>query len=441
MSKSFHTVRIDRAAAPSSVKRDVRKYLWKNNDLVASGVWRKKAKRALALSIMGRAMGLHYMPLLGLALVYLRRARRILGPRHVSFELPTFSPVSQTIVTCRDAIFRFGLRFDQKFRFTSPEIFMRVAHQLGFTETVSLDDPGVRIELPSRHVVGGIAAFLCYTLRFGHTVTALDDAGEPFGWESTRTSRVLRYVSVHIHERFCRLVKAEFSLFRVSHATKVHWNQRVRAKFEMAMANEFRAYPDRIVNVAAFVDGKFISAQRSTDDRVNMQQFMYNGNHSDHGINFLAITSPCGLVLVMDGPWPGKENDLVMVRQGGFYNMLPDAFGRFDVLGDAIFGNDFNIKRVPNAAELERDEYRGKVGATIGSMRSAVEHTFAQMTRMWPYFTEKAKMNIERQSARDWLVCTVLLNCRMCVEGGQQASFYGVLPPALETYLDETRMI
>ena len=57
------------------------------------------------------------------------------------------------------------------------------------------------------------------------------------------------------------------------------------------------------------------------------------------------------------------------------------------------------------------------------------------MTRMWPFFTMKDKNTLAHFHGREWIVACVLLNCRICAEGGQQGVFFNLVPPTLGQYL------
>jgi nuclease HARBI1 len=117
------------------------------------------------------------------------------------------------------------------------------------------------------------------------------------------------------------------------------------------------------------------------------QEFFYNGKEKEHGIKFLAVTTPDGIIRLFNGPGLGKSHDARLLRDSRLLQSLHAFFsnptwidGMYHVYGDVAFPLSLYIMRgfkgnLDDAQELFNKE--------MSSVRISVEWAFGLDTNLW----------------------------------------------------------
>jgi hypothetical protein len=399
------------------------------------------ATAALHSAIAAYMLGLHALQM---AIIYY-------GAPFERVESLCFVPISNPITCVADAAHRFELRFGSMFHFRSPGMIATVICALGLATSDNVLDPGIRLVCSkgSGNVFYGAQLLLLYVFRLVGDYASLDSVGELFGMEATRASRAFSTVSYFLYTKFRHLFTWDYSLSRLSESTLERFSTAVEQKY-IAEATHYGCHdgilPVPIRRVFAFMDGTFIASKRPSNNTQNLaidrQALQYNGDKCKHGAQYIASTLPNGILFGLCGPFPGKENDLFMVRHSGVHlamDSLQVTSRGYRMLGDGLFQNVMGITRVPTLADIKSNIATSRQSKAIASTRSAIEHGFGAIKRAYRYFTTD-KFTTAFFHGREFINAALLINCRTCLEGAQQGVFFDQVPPSLSVYLSGAQL-
>ena len=460
-------VEIHRFRRPNEVPRSHRPYLVKPIEEVRHRTWLKRYKELMKVARERRTSGLQWKRIAIAAAAAYQMSRDALGEPVVIIDLPRFEPVEEPIRSVRDAVRHVGSieTFVSMYRIGSPEDVQLIAFRLALCTTRNLDDMGFVLkdrnpvpEKSHRHKFGSIMAFLLYLFRLSGTVTDEGMLGAPFGLEKTRVSRCLNMIGDWIYKRHAECLTSYSNLGRVKPQTYQMYKHAMELKYQSIMmqkgyADDAATLAEGYEGIAFLVDGTFLDANRLGEHgdlaHLDAQRWLYDANHGGHGIGFIGVQSPSGIILAVDGPWPGRNNDLGMLSLGGFHAAMANAFDAWEdqglvprFLGDGLFQPVERMTRVPTELDLLNKLATHDQGTTLATLRSGVEHAFLTILAKFAYFRLHTKLSlVSGFPGRDYRNAALLVNCVTCVRGSQVTSFYGVVPPSLELYLDYTKQI
>ena len=183
---------------------------------------------------------------------------------------------------------------------------------------------------------------LAYPLRYS-------DVEEAFGWKASRLCRIK-----------VMMIKWVYSNHKHRVRDYLHWHIRYIQQSKDAMQRKKLVVsgnnhlPQRSRNVAWVIDGfrVRVSLPLRGENEVNTQALVYNKWIKVHNILFQNVTSPYGLIVDFSGPYLGKDDDLVALRDSDVLNRLRLALIAagldpvdYDMLGDKLYVNAQNICR------------------------------------------------------------------------------------------------
>ena len=328
-----------------------------------------------------------------------------------------------------------GQEFNRMYSFDSEDI-LRLAQFLELVDgEASEHSVGKLLRLENRSLVGGVTALLIY-LRRMRLAEDQRDLGFAFDMPSVCISYVCRLMAERIGGAYGHLLhqsrlgdwRAHFPAWRTSIV-------RLYRKIRFGDPDADTPLPPEIMDTCMLVDGTMLETARPMPDEANTQAYMYNGCKKVHGLAYLALVAPNGIVVTMAGPYGGANNDLGIMNQAGLQDILQEACGNeFKVLGDGIFSNTGRLVRVPREAEMAGRSV-AEVKA-IASVRGDVEHAFCMLRNQFPYLNSPY-LNKPNQTrpALHWQACVLLLNMHSCLYGNQITSRMDTEPPSLDEYL------
>ena len=211
-----------------------------------------------------------------------------------------------------------------------------------------------------------------------------------------------------------------------------------------------RICPNSFMHVIMFMDGTVRRTCMPCPNPLKLppgitpyqcQRAQYSGHKHYHGFKQQALLSPSGMVVHMYGPVDGRRHDAFMLADSG---LLPQLAGL------SIGGIDYLVY-ADSAYPVTRNLICpfARAAAPPGSVAARVNEEMAvarTATSEWWYgiVTNTFQTLDFARWQRQWLttpalqyfVATLLVNCRTCLDGGNQISkFFHCHPPELGDYL------
>jgi len=184
------------------------------------------------------------------------------------------------------------------------------------------------------------------------------------------------------------------------------------------------------------------------------QKANYSGFKGQHGLVYQAVTTANGLVIDLDGPFPGRYNDsrvvietdlLARVRKLVYdvriyileQNRSP-LDGSFFLFGDKGYScrqmmmSSFNAR---GGRQLTKEER--KFNDDMATGRVSTENIFGRIVNIWRSLNKAADMRFFVNDPDEcYLAAVFLTNCLTCLDGGNIVSDrFSYPPPQLEEYL------
>jgi hypothetical protein len=186
-------------------------------------------------------------------------------------------------------------------------------------------------------------------------------------------------------------------------------------------------------NVWGFVDGTLQTIARPQGA---LQRDFYSGYKKKHCINWQAVSTPDGMVLLYP-PEPGRFNDAGAVASCGLLGDMREFAHSADgeqllVWGDAGYPtNDCIIGYYRHPTEAQR-----RVNELLGSVRSSVEYSFHLIKGQRAFVNYYANQKISLQSVgRFFSVAVLLTNIHNCFVHNQISTRFALNPPSIAEYL------
>lgn len=181
-----------------------------------------------------------------------------------------------------------------------------------------------------------------------------------------------------------------------------------------------------------FIDGTFQRFCRSTVE----QKFYYSGYKKAHGMVWLAITCPDGLIGSVYGSCEGKMSDVTMLQKSGLFSRLKTLFEgkrKLFLYGDKAYIHQSHIMSPFLDYTNDRQAHFNK---RMSGARIAVENSFGLTQNLWISNAFKAQMKSGLQPVGNlYLVAVLLTNCYTCLRGNQIGSRFAMRSPSLAKYL------
>lgn len=215
-------------------------------------------------------------------------------------------------------------------------------------------------------------------------------------------------------------------------------------EFIAAIARKDGALP----GVWAFMDGKFLEICRPS----LCQKEFYNKYYKAHGLKFLIVVSPDGIIRLCHGPHLGKRHDARIFRMAGVQQQLENHFGdpfqygdrAPKIFADTAFPLSSYVFRGFKAAlgRIPAGDPRRVFNTRMSSIRIAVEWSIGYVTQLWAGLDNKKDLRILASPVGQlFRVAVFLTNCYICMNPreSQIAGYFLMRPPSIQEYLSGAR--
>jgi hypothetical protein len=171
----------------------------------------------------------------------------------------------------------------------------------------------------------------------------------------------------------------------------------------------------------------------------------YNGYKHTHAFKYQAITSVCGIIEHMAGPFEGRQNDAWgwewscvgdEDNEGGLASFCKREDGEvYSIYGDAGYVNSKFLQCPYKRYRLTEDQLY--FNACMARVRVSVEMCFGLVVNIWRGLSFKMELRSGLQPlGRIYRVFVLLTNCLTCMNGSNQIStYFSCPPPTITEYL------
>jgi nuclease HARBI1 len=175
------------------------------------------------------------------------------------------------------------------------------------------------------------------------------------------------------------------------------------------------------------------------------QEALWSGKDKHHGIRFHGICLPNGLLLCTEGPYNGKDTDLVMLNEGavvGKMDAVPAIRDKpFYLYGDQIYTCS---RYVIIAFDCPVTDEEKKFNRDMNKLRECVEHAFGYLKMTFKHLTYYLVNRVlVSPVAVFFVVCVILINCKTCMRQYNPVNGYfgGPPVPQLTEYLHGQKFV
>jgi hypothetical protein len=170
---------------------------------------------------------------------------------------------------------------------------------------------------------------------------------------------------------------------------------------------------------------------------VKFQKSVWSGHKRVHGLKFQSVILPDGLFGSLFGPVEGRRHDVTLLKESGLVSMfsnLPFLEGYY-VFGDMGYTNNRWILSPVKGIHLDGNQ--AKWNKLCRHVRIVVEWSFGNLQSKWSHLMFKPSMKVFLvPTAKMYLVAGFLCNVHNCIYPNQVSQYFGLEPPALESYLN-----
>ena len=190
------------------------------------------------------------------------------------------------------------------------------------------------------------------------------------------------------------------------------------------------------MRVIGFLDGRLYPMARPS---LGDEEVCYNGKERVHGLKYLFLAAPDGMVSHVIGPVEGRHHDAWLTHFGDFENVvhrLSPPNTSYSVLADVAFGNNSVVATSYRENEINNDPDKSAWNRIVYVIRVAVEWSFNKFLQLWnKFFVDTRNLRLHLMPlGRLTRVGVILLNAYVCLNGSQTSSYFSCLPPSLSEY-------
>ncbi|GAV07919.1 hypothetical protein RvY_17697 [Ramazzottius varieornatus] len=148
-----------------------------------------------------------------------------------------------------------------------------------------------------------------------------------------------------------------------------------------------------------------------------------------------------GLVVNLDGPWPGRRHDSGMLAESGLIKLLTTKMNEigtiYRIYGDPAYPISEYLEGPFRNGALALSDEQKDFNVAMAGVRIAVEWGFGEVVQQFAFLDFEKNMKVLLQPVGSlYTVGTLLTNCRVRLgHGGKVSDFFGIAPPSLEQYL------
>lgn len=199
----------------------------------------------------------------------------------------------------------------------------------------------------------------------------------------------------------------------------------------------FTGIPLNALACIGWLDGTFIEIARPGNGH---QECAYNGKESCHGLKFLLLAHPDGIISFCHGPVEGRHHDSFLLDESQLLALLRTRFLQlaqrfhFCIFGDVAFPLSDELITAYRNPQIQQEE---TFNACVKLVRVAVEWAIGKVTKTFPHLTAR-KADFHRvllsPVGLHYRVAVLLANAHTCLYGNQTSSYFEVMPIPLEEY-------
>ena len=154
-----------------------------------------------------------------------------------------------------------------------------------------------------------------------------------------------------------------------------------------------------------------------------------------------SVEVPNGLIAHMFGPIEGRRHDAFMLAQSGLHekliNITKPNGDPYVLYGDPAYGFTQNILAPFRGAELTVNQMQ--FNKRMSKVRISVEWGFGKISQLFAFLDFKKNMKVLLQPVgKYYLVGSILINCHTCLYWSVTSTYFDIMPPTLENYLNNT---
>lgn len=193
----------------------------------------------------------------------------------------------------------------------------------------------------------------------------------------------------------------------------------------------FRGGENGDVNLGGVVNGsRFVICTPGLSKSADIQRSYFSAYIKLHNINTLVVVLPNGIRACMTAA-SGRHSDPYLLSA----NLLSTlAAINMPVLGDSIFASTPFLRAMERRTNAVLDR---PVSAAISSLRVMVEWSFSRIKTDFPLVTTTRKLKLFVTAPLMLIKLSMLLsNFRCCLRGEQVNTYFDVLPPKFENYVE-----
>ncbi|CAM9935596.1 unnamed protein product, partial [Heterosigma akashiwo] len=168
------------------------------------------------------------------------------------------------------------------------------------------------------------------------------------------------------------------------------------------------------------------------------QETCWNRYKKKHGIKFLTIIGPDGIIYHCFGATEGRRHDGTLYREARLpYLMMRDCRG-FYLIGDVAFPlSPFLLKPLLRSRWNPLTAAQKYFNKRLASLRVVVEWGYQLVNSLWAYQNFYTTQQVfKTKPSQYYLACTLLTNCYNCIYYPNRVStYFGLDPPTLEEYM------
>lgn len=196
--------------------------------------------------------------------------------------------------------------------------------------------------------------------------------------------------------------------------------------FQAFASHNFNVLQCPLNGVIAYADGTFIETCRPSEEgKAGLnQQDVWNGHHRAHGMNFLSLMLPIGII-VLYGPYEGRRHDSALLAASQALNKLRAVRQRtgqiFCLFGDSAFPRTMHSYTMLKG-NLDHD--MAVFNAAMCRFRQSVEWGFGKIQQIFTYVKTAKCMHMQIQPVGAYYTAAAIAtNLHTIVHGSVTTEF------------------
>jgi nuclease HARBI1 len=187
-------------------------------------------------------------------------------------------------------------------------------------------------------------------------------------------------------------------------------------------------------SVIGFIDGTLRQICRP----IWFQNLFYNGKDGVHGLKYLGLSCPDGIMYLLFGPFLGPDHDGYLQANSELVALLRELMDQLGetlyVYADSAFSlTDVVIKGFLGAALTDAER---RFNRAMSELRISIEHAFGlPLNLFWSLDFVRQNKFFAQPVAETYMIACLFANLFTCFNGNTTSRRFGVTPPTARQYL------